>query len=293
MSRDYGKYVVPLAFLEYGGPVVASVYWLFMGLCICRLVKAADSFTIKLILGLSSAMLAMAGLFWMDYYVDFPLWLYGVLEFWHSVLEVSILERLASSWLTIYKRYASQCKGLATYSKTIQRASLAASIGFQITFAVMFGMVYSTDSSLLRSLCRGYFVAAEMFYFVPYLLYSGSKLEGVIKQYIDLAYSRRLRRMAVVIVVSIVCRAAILLYYCVRNGNDIQSLDDSGYQWVTLIFCILMSVVDVGCLFAIFSVILRRVSKSEDKPSFYLKSLVNGKLLSRGLSDAYSDANTN
>lgn len=303
MVEGYTKFTVPEDFLRYGGPLFACCSLGLFCMCVYRLITARDRRSLRVVIVLCAVMLLLASAFWLDLYFDYPMWLYGIFEFWSVVFEISVLERLGSSWLTIYKRHISLCNQLSAYSKTIQRASLAASIAFQVTFACTYAILFTWQSRVLRTVCRCYFLAVELLYFFPYMIYSAFKLNSVIKLYLDPDYSRKVRNIVIVGAVCIPIRDAILTYFTVRSGRDIDMLDDDGYDWLTILLFSLSEMLSIGCMVVIITVLFRRnpsrsysllnnQSMSEGKQSAS-ESCKLGWLISKEFSANISDANKN
>lgn len=259
MSRGYSKLPLPEPMMRYGGPAISGVYLLFLAMCIFKLATTKDiRRAIKVIFVVCCVMLVLACMFWMDYYANYPMWLYGFLEFGHVSLEVSVIERLASSWLTIYKRHISLVEERDTYSKGHQRASLAASLLFQFTFLALYALLYTFETSYTRAACHAYFILVELGYFIPYLLYSAFKLNWVIKQYLDLSYSRNVNLIALLSTFSVVYRIAFYIYFSIREGQDVTMLEDEGYIWAVMLLFSILLIFDIGFMLAIFFVLLSR-----------------------------------
>jgi hypothetical protein len=266
MSPAYQKVPYPSPIAQYGGPIVSCFYFSGLVFCLYRIVRTKEMRrSIKLVLTMCCVMLAADCLFWLDYYAEYPLWFYGVLEFGHMGFEVSVIERLASSWLTIFRRHSCLIAGQDTYSKGLQRVSLTLSVVFQVSLAVMFPLLYVQDSSLLKVVLRMYIAAVELLYFVPYLLYSSRKLNSIIRQYLDSKYTTRVNLITVMSFVTIFLRVVVLLY-C-----DFQTLNRS--FWVSLVLFVLLFLLDFGFLLTIYAVILRKSRSRPDESGELIANL--------------------
>lgn len=258
--KKFSKERLPTAVLMYEGPVLASIYFSGFIYCAYKLATCKEvANTVKVVLVLCCVMLAAAGLWWLDYYADYPLWLYGVLEFWQIVLEVSVLERLSSSWLTIYRRHVCLSNGHETYSQTLQRNSFIGSVCFQVSFVCLYVVLFSAESTLLRDVSYIYFSAVELLFFIPYLVYSAARLNSIIRHYLDSTYTRKVTFIAKWSVITVGVRLALVVYLLVDSSTP-----DYPYEkvWGTVLFN-LMFVFSFGFLLTIFAVLLYKSKDSQ------------------------------
>mmetsp|Transcript_5278 Transcript_5278/g.9690 ORF Transcript_5278/g.9690 Transcript_5278/m.9690 type:complete len:294 (+) Transcript_5278:1058-1939(+) len=290
MSKGYSKFTVPEVFMKYGGPAISGFYLIFLLICLTRLATDKEMRrSIKVIFVMCCIMLFLSACFWMDYYANYPIWLYAILEFWHCVLEVTVIERLASSWLTIYKRHLSMIEGHSTYSKKIQRFSMIFSIAFQVSFALLFVLLFLFDQPDTRDICRLYFGVVELFYFIPYLIYSALKLNHVIKQYLEISYSLRVNFICIFSVVSMVFRIVSIAYFSIRSGEDVRRVDSDGYLWASVILFFVLVIIDFGFMMTIFAVLLARGRSKESVVSSQVACNLTEKLYSREGTECDSD----
>jgi hypothetical protein len=266
MLEDYHKVSYPSFIGEYAGPFVSCFYFSGLVFCLYKIVRAEEMRrSIQLVLMMCCVMLAADSLFWLDYYAGYPLWFYGALEFSHMGFEVSVIERLASSWLTIFRRHSCLIAGQDTYSKGLQRVSLTLSVAFQVSSVTLFVVLFLLKSSLLRLVLRLYITAVELLYFLPYLIYASWRLNSIIRQYLDSSFTTRMNLITIMSFVCIFLRVVVLLY-C-----EFETLNSS--FWFSLVLFVLMFGLDFGFLLTIFAVILRKSKGNPDQSGGLIANL--------------------
>lgn len=258
---EYHKLAVPTMIMQYECPAISGMLVIALVFVVRKILQAqAMQRSVKVMLYLSCLEFLLLALFWFDYYLNTPLWLYGLLEFWPSMISVSIMERLGSSWYTGYKRHNSSLDGLPTYSKVLQRSMLALSLLDSGGMVVLFSVGYALSVPSLRFICRVYYLAS-LWVFMVYVQLAAVKLVTVIDNYVGAKYSKRIKGICLYIGLVAVLKTLVLVYFMVRDGNDIDEFISDGFSWLVYVLYPIITFIGIG--FAILISKLIMVKKKE------------------------------
>jgi hypothetical protein len=268
MPSDYHKLPIPPTVARYEVPLLAALNLTAL-LYVLNKLRQSHSVprSIRIILYLSCFGFVLDVLFWLDYYVDFPLWFYGFLEFYPQVITSSMMERLGSQWNTSYKRHRGYVEGRPNYSKATQRVMLVSSLINNTGWFVWFSVGYALPIEHLRLWCRLYSMGGWWVY-MSYTLYSARLLIRVIQDYVAPKYSRQIKCICICMVVAITSRTIMEACFITRNAKEINALSDKGLLWVNFVLYPIFALVAIG-----FSLVMSKSIVVKKQPQHSTKHL--------------------
>jgi len=244
------------------GPIFAFVYLCAFGFCLHKLWTARFMQSEpKVMLALSCLILILEGFFWLVYYLDYPPWLFGVLLFMPKSLEISLIERLAASWTSIYKKHLSFVN-TEPYNHLAIRISGTVSVVLQLMFLSIYLAIYVGKSETFFVVIRILIITTEAIA-VPYLIISAYRLNSIIKDYLEPSYTQKITFIAFMTSVCCVIRFIIGLIFILKREGDLKAIEDDWFYWVIVATVQIYAVASIAFILTVTSILVtKRKSKT-------------------------------
>jgi hypothetical protein len=268
MSGDYQKPTNPTPVMKYEGPVIAGLHLAAIIFCLLKTVRGDPlQRPIKVILYLSSLELLLDCAYWADYYIQSPVWLFGVFEFFPPIITTNLMERLAYSWATAYDRYLGSSQGEETTNRLPRQLLFRASLLINAGLLVLFSCGYALSVHNLRMWCNIY-IAASWWLFVPYIMVSANKVTEAIEACLSAHSAQRIKRMCRYILILLTLKSLSLVYFTAADANEIIQLEAFGPGWLLFIIYPIVVLIGIGFLLLISTAILvsRRTKVTKSFP---------------------------
>jgi hypothetical protein len=257
---------MPSLLLMIEGPIFAGVYFAVLLFCLKKLwiARGMQSLT-KVILCLCCAILCMEGLFWLDYYTNYPDWLFGLLMLLPKSLEVSVIERLAASWTVAYNKYMSFTQ-TTPYSDSVVRVSSVTSVLLQVMFLALFLCIYvGRDTDFMLGV-RIFIVTVEAVA-VPYLMISAYRLNKIIRQYLVPSYSRKITFITCLTSACLAIRLLVGLVFLIMGRRDFASFEEQSLYWLLVVVFQLYAVAAIAFILTVSTLIVVQRRGAEEEGS--------------------------
>jgi hypothetical protein len=257
---------IPRLLLMIEGSIFAGVYLAALLFCLKKLwiARGMQRFT-KVILSLCCATLCLEGFFWLDYYTNYPDWLFGLLMLLPKSLEVSVIERLAASWTVAYNKYMSFTQ-TTPYNDSVVRVSLVTSVLLQLMFLALFLCIYvGRDADFMLGV-RIFIVTVEAVA-VPYLMISAYRLNKIIRQYLAPIYSRKITIITCLTSGCLAIRLLIGLVFIIMGKRDFASFEEQSLYWLLVVVFQLYAVAAIAFILTVSTLIVVQRRGSEEERS--------------------------
>jgi hypothetical protein len=248
-------------------PIFAGVFFICMFYCAHKLWRARNQElkTVKQVFGLCTVFFGIKGFAWLIYVINVPLFVSDLIFLWPTFIQVTVAERLASTWLEVYYTFTSVIT-TRDFTCKVMLISTVLNISVHLVFLISYCVLYEFGHSLLGRILRSMLVLF-MLYVVILMTFSVKRISSVIKEFLDPKFSRKIKLIGVFTVISFTLDILVNLTAIYLTPREYESMINAYGAWLPIALIVEYAVVTIAFMLVVSRAILAQARSN--LPAFH------------------------